>query len=105
MFMAADIVVKSVMAGLAFASLVTWTICFAKTLGILLAQRRLRRGLGIILTSSDLEAAGRADLKRNQDALAAACKLFAKGKTIPECIDKMNANKAADGPVALTSHL
>ena len=60
MFMAADIVVKSVMAGLAFASLVTWTICFAKTLGILLAQRRLRRGLGIILTSSDLEAAGRA---------------------------------------------
>ena len=60
MFMAADIVVKSVMAGLAFASLVTWTICFAKTLGILLAQRRLRRGLGIILTAPDLETAGRA---------------------------------------------
>ena len=47
-----------------------------------------------------LEAAGRADLKRNQEALAAACATFAPGKTIPQCIAKMSANKAPDGPVA-----
>ena len=30
MFLSADIVVKAVMMGLVFASVVTWTICFAK---------------------------------------------------------------------------
>ncbi len=48
----------------------------------------------------ELEAVGRADLKRNQDALVSACAQFAKGMTIPACIAKMNANKAPDGPVA-----
>ena len=47
-----------------------------------------------------LEAVGRGDLKRNQDALVAACNQFAKGQTIPACIAKMGADKAADGPVA-----
>jgi biopolymer transport protein ExbB len=46
MFVNADIVVQAVMAGLAFASLVTWTIWLAKTLEIrrktALAKRRLR---------------------------------------------------------------
>ena len=63
-------------------------------------QRMVRATEGVDTSLDTLEAAGRADLKRNQDALAAACKLFAKGRTIPECIDKMNANKAPDGPVA-----
>ena len=35
MFMAADIVVKAVMVGLAFASLLTWTIWFAKAIELL----------------------------------------------------------------------
>jgi biopolymer transport protein ExbB len=42
MFMAADIVVKAVMLGLAFASVLTWTIWFAKALELLSARRRLR---------------------------------------------------------------
>jgi biopolymer transport protein ExbB len=42
MFMAADIVVKAVMLGLAFASVLTWTIWFAKTIELLGARRRLR---------------------------------------------------------------
>jgi biopolymer transport protein ExbB len=42
MFMAADIVVKAVMVGLAFASLLTWTIWFAKALEIFGARARLR---------------------------------------------------------------
>ncbi|MDE0877715.1 MAG: DUF885 domain-containing protein [Sphingomonas bacterium] len=55
---------------------------------------------GVDTPLDQLEAVGRADLKRNQDALAAACNQFAKGKTIPQCIAKMGADKAADGPVA-----
>ncbi|AIT05560.1 hypothetical protein MC45_03125 [Sphingomonas taxi] len=63
-------------------------------------QRMVRATEGVDASLATLEAAGRADLKRNQDALAAACKQFAPGQTIPACIDKMNANKSADGPVA-----
>jgi len=37
MFMAADIVVKAVMVGLAFASVLTWTIWFAKAAELLAA--------------------------------------------------------------------
>ncbi len=47
-----------------------------------------------------LEQVGEADLKRNQDALKAACDQFAPGQTIPACMDKMNANKPAAGAVA-----
>ena len=45
MFMAADIVVKAVMVGLAFASLATWTVFIAKTVEISRAKSALRRGL------------------------------------------------------------
>ena len=43
MFMAADIVVKAVMLGLLFASVLTWTIWIAKTLELIGARRRLAR--------------------------------------------------------------
>ena len=42
MFMAADIVVKAVMVGLAFASVLTWTIWFAKAIELMTARRRMR---------------------------------------------------------------
>jgi biopolymer transport protein ExbB len=45
MFMAADIVVKAVMVGLAFASVLTWTIWFAKTIELMAARRRLRAAI------------------------------------------------------------
>ena len=45
MFLAADIVVKAVMVGLAFASLLTWTIWFAKAFELLAARRQLRRAI------------------------------------------------------------
>jgi len=45
MFMAADIVVKSVMVGLAFASVLTWTIWFAKALELMFARRRLHAAI------------------------------------------------------------
>ena len=48
MFMAADIVVKAVMVGLAFASVLTWTIWLAKLLELARASGRLRRGIAAI---------------------------------------------------------
>jgi biopolymer transport protein ExbB len=48
MFLSADIVVKAVMIGLAFASLVTWTIFIAKMIELSLVTRRLRDALGQI---------------------------------------------------------
>jgi biopolymer transport protein ExbB len=46
MFLSADILVKAVMIGLAFASLVTWTIFIAKMIELSLIQRSLRAALG-----------------------------------------------------------
>ncbi len=60
MFFAADIVVKSVMVGLALASLVTWTIWLAKNLELSFARVRLNNGLRIILNAPDLDSAVRA---------------------------------------------
>jgi len=45
MFMAADIVVKAVMVGLAFASVLTWTIWFAKAIELARARARMRSGI------------------------------------------------------------
>ena len=57
MFLAADIVVKAVMASLAFASLVTWTIFFAKTVQLAHTQRRLRAALARIAEARTLSEA------------------------------------------------
>jgi biopolymer transport protein ExbB len=45
MFMSADILVKAVMIGLAFASLVTWTVFIAKMIEFAVVQRKLRAAL------------------------------------------------------------
>jgi biopolymer transport protein ExbB len=42
MFMAADTVVKAVMVGLVFASVLTWTILFAKAIELMMARWRMR---------------------------------------------------------------
>ncbi len=48
MFWSADIVVKAVMIGLAFASLVTWTVFIAKMIELAVVQRKLRSALAKI---------------------------------------------------------
>ena len=45
MFLSADILVKAVMIGLAFASLMTWTIFIAKMIELSVVQRKLRGAL------------------------------------------------------------
>jgi uncharacterized protein (DUF885 family) len=54
---------------------------------------------GVNISLDELEAIGKADLKRNQDALKAACATYAPGKTMLDCMSIMNAKKGADGPV------
>jgi biopolymer transport protein ExbB len=84
MFMSADIVVKSVIIGLALASVVTWTIWLAKTFEIMIAKRRLRRALTALAEAgsladghrtvvagpaADFLAAAHAELRLSADAL------------------------------------
>ncbi len=71
MFMAADIIVKAVMSGLAFASVLTWTIWFAKAIELMVARRRL---------AAATEALGKArtwaEVRNLQDGNDAAAKLI-----------------------------
>ena len=60
MFLHADVIVKAVMIGLAFASLVTWTVALAKGLEVMMARRRLRRGLTVLAQARSLADAARA---------------------------------------------
>jgi biopolymer transport protein ExbB len=57
MFLSADIIVKAVMIGLAFASLVTWTVFIAKMVELSLVQSRLRAALRKIADSRSLAEA------------------------------------------------
>ncbi|GGE37876.1 hypothetical protein GCM10007276_14110 [Agaricicola taiwanensis] len=64
MFMAADIVVKAVMVGLAFASLVTWTIWLAKTIEIAAAKAAVRRVTNALVKAPSLyDVAGAGKLR------------------------------------------
>src|SRR5579871_6260411 len=77
MFLNADIVVKLVMLGLVFASLVTWTVWLAKSIELVMAKRAARRGLATLLSASSLDGAarsgssGRAQLAQFLDAALA----------------------------------
>ena len=57
MFLSADILVKAVMIGLAFASLVTWTVFIAKTIELALVKRKLRAALNAITQATSLAEA------------------------------------------------
>ena len=61
--------------------------------------RMLQMTEGVTTPLAELEAAGRADLARNQQALREACSTYAAGATIEACIAKMNANKPKGGAV------
>jgi len=54
---------------------------------------------GVDMPLDQLEAVGKADLKRNQDALIAECAKYAPGATVPDCMAKMNSEKPKGGPV------
>jgi hypothetical protein len=51
------------------------------------------------LPVQQIEAAGRADLNRNTDALKAECSTYAPKVSLAQCVGKMAANKPKGGPV------
>jgi biopolymer transport protein ExbB len=57
MFLSADILVKAVMVGLAFASLITWTIFLGKSIELFIARRRVRAALQRIEPAASLSQA------------------------------------------------
>ena len=57
MFMSADVVVKGVMIGLAFASLITWTIFIAKMIELSIVQQKVRSALRKIAEARSLAEA------------------------------------------------
>lgn len=96
MFMAADIVVKAVMLGLAFASLVTWTVWLAKSLELAAASRRARKAVAAIGEARSLDDAARnldgakgpgaalVTAARQEVAMSAAAVPTAKGDGLKE---------------------
>lgn len=92
-------------AGAAMASLAEWlgtqqpTATQDFALGAERFSRMLKATEAVDTPLSELEKAGRADLRRNQQALKRGCALFAPGKTIPECFEKLSANKPVPDPV------
>jgi biopolymer transport protein ExbB len=59
MFANADVVVQAVMIGLAFASLVTWTVWLAKTIELGRAARAAKRRLGLLESDTTLSSVER----------------------------------------------
>ncbi|WP_394104000.1 tonB-system energizer ExbB [Xanthobacter sediminis] len=70
MFLAADMVVKSVMVGLALASVMTWTVWFVKSLELMFARHQVSRTLKALRAAPTLIAASRAIPKGNGPAPA-----------------------------------
>jgi biopolymer transport protein ExbB len=70
MFMAADIVVKAVMVGLAFASVLTWTIWLAKAIELLSARRRLRGAIAALAQARGFDEAAAA-MRERSDSVGA----------------------------------
>jgi biopolymer transport protein ExbB len=70
MFLAADIVVKAVMVGLALASFLVWTIWLAKLVQLALGRRRLTGDLRSIAAKPTIAAAAASVHKKNSLALA-----------------------------------
>lgn len=59
MFMQADIVVKAVMIGLAFATVVTWTVWLSKTIELIKARRNAKNALRELANARNVEDAVR----------------------------------------------
>ncbi|KQT70039.1 hypothetical protein ASG54_15635 [Aureimonas sp. Leaf460] len=84
MFMAADMIVKGVMIGLAFASVVTWTIWLAKALELFAARMKAARALRCLERSTTLAeavGAGRRWPKRGPVAALAQAALLERERS------------------------
>lgn len=87
MFMAADIVVKAVMVGLAFASVLTWTIWFAKAIELMKARRRMRAE---IMTLAQVRSWGEVGARTNGRSNGTAALLRAADAELRLSADAMS---------------
>lgn len=62
--------------------------------------RMLKATEGVTTSLAAIEAAGRAELQRDKQALREACAVFAPGATVHACMAKMQDNKPEGGAVA-----
>ena len=74
MFLNADIVVKAVIIGLAFASLVTWTVFVAKSLELRIARGHVRRAQRILAGAADAWPSRCAIAQRNRCRPRSSCR-------------------------------
>ena len=72
MYQQSDWVVKSVMLGLVFASIVTWTVLIAKTVKFVGVRRRLNKSIGVLQTAGYLADAERVEKGVGRDLVRAA---------------------------------
>src|SRR5579883_1303623 len=82
MFMSADTVVKAVIIGLAFASIVTWTIWLVKTIEIIVAKRKARRALAMLGAAVSLADLGTTPSPAAEFLAAAGAELRLSADTI-----------------------
>ena len=87
MFMAADVVVKAVMVGLAFASVLTWTIWFAKAIELMKARRRMRAE---IMTLAQVRSWGEVGARTNERSNGTAALLRAADAELRLSADAMS---------------
>lgn len=91
-------------AAAAMQSLADWLSKATPTQDYALGAERFSRMLAateaVDASLGELEAVGRADLKRNQEALRTACAVYAPDADIQGCFNRMRADKPEGGPVA-----
>ncbi len=88
MFMAADIVVKAVMIGLALASVLTWTVWIAKSLELAAARRSLRTAIAALSESTSLADAAQRTQSGNRTARALVEQASLELKLSADILDK-----------------
>ncbi len=84
MFQNADVLVKAVIISLAFASLVTWTIFFARSVQLAFGRRRLRKALVVIANMPTLAEAQLAAGRRRTLLSAIVGSAISEMRTSPE---------------------
>ncbi|WEX87236.1 tonB-system energizer ExbB [Sinorhizobium garamanticum] len=84
MFLAADIVVKSVMIGLALASVITWAIFLVKTIELIGAKSKLKRAVRMLTTANGL-----AEVKAGLDRKAGVA-----AEMVAAAVDEMARSEA-----------
>lgn len=110
MYINADPVVKAVLIGLAFASLVTWTVWLAKTIEIVICKRRVRAALNILAgvrsTSEGVERLGDTKGEVRQFLDAAVTELKLSGGSVERKVSRngsYHASSALKRPMDVAS--